>query len=78
MRAPAPVILANAAFTLDMVETLQAYFSEYQSEDGVVQVEVTSHGLWLRHPHFPIRQFLGKATHPAQPVAYSPFSSGGH
>lgn len=75
MRNPAPVVLANAAFTSDMVDTLRSYFLDYEL-DGVVCVEVTSHGLWLRHPEYPIRQFLGRATHPGQPVDYSPFSGG--
>jgi hypothetical protein len=51
-------ILATAEFTEDMAETLQTYFTAY-ARDGVVTVEVTDHGLWLRHPQSGTRQFLG-------------------
>ena len=51
---------ARAEFTQDMAETLFKYFSAFQVE-GVVTLEVTSHGLWLINPHTHGRQFLGKA-----------------
>lgn len=53
-------ILATAEFTEDMAETLHTYFAAYQ-KDGLVKLEVTDHGLWLRHPHLGTRQFLGSA-----------------
>lgn len=56
-------VVAVAEFTADMVETLQAYFSAY-AEDGVVRVEVSTHGLWLPNPVFGGRQFLGLARLP--------------
>ncbi len=52
--------LAYADFTKDMADTLQTYFTAYEHE-GVVRVEVTDHGLWLRHPSLCTRQFLGSA-----------------
>lgn len=55
-----PTILAYAEFTADMVETLSTYFERYEI-DGVVVVEVTSHGLWLPNPNAMTRQFLGLA-----------------
>jgi hypothetical protein len=51
-------ILATAEFTHDMAETLETYFATYE-QDGVVTVEITDHGLWLRHPQSGTRQFLG-------------------
>lgn len=70
-----PEIMANAGFTQDMVETLNTYFEHYAS-DGVVTVEVTTHGLWLQHPQTKTRQFLGRADHPERPVAYHPSING--
>lgn len=52
-----PRILAVAEFSRDMVETLLRHFSTY-SVEGVVSVEVTDKGLWLRNPDG-TRQFLG-------------------
>jgi hypothetical protein len=63
MRIQPPEHLANAEFTADMVETLKTYFERYEV-DGVVVVEVTSHGLWLPNPHSRTRQFLGLARLP--------------
>lgn len=51
-------VLATAEFTEDMAETLHTYFAAYQ-QGGRVKLEVTDHGLWLRHPHSGTRQFLG-------------------
>lgn len=55
--------IATADFTADMVETLHAYFQQYE-RDGVVTVEVTNHGLWLPNPETETRQFLGLAKLP--------------
>lgn len=52
-------VMAVAEFTHDMVETLQAVFTAYAVE-GIVRLEVTTHGIWLVHPEG-IRQFLGAA-----------------
>ena len=52
-----PRHLADATFSIDMVETLMAFFEHYSIE-GVVTVEVTDQGLWLRNP-IGGRQFLG-------------------
>ena len=52
-----PIIEAVAKFQKNMVETLQENFDSY-AVDGVVQVEVTDHGLWLINP-LGGRQFLG-------------------
>lgn len=54
-----PRILAEAEFTQDMAETLLEYFSTY-SERGIVTLEVTNKGIWLRNPAGG-RQFLGSA-----------------
>ena len=54
-----PRILAEAEFTQDMAETLSEYFASYSS-DGVVTLEVTDKGIWLRNP-VGGRQFLGSA-----------------
>jgi hypothetical protein len=51
-------VIATVEFTEDMAETLRTYFAAYQ-QGGVVKVEVSDHGLWLRHPHSGTRQFLG-------------------
>lgn len=56
--------LAHAEFTLDMVQTLLAFFDTYAVK-GVVTIEVTDHGLWLPNPHFTSRQFLGLARLPS-------------
>ena len=61
----APVLIAKAEFTEDMVATLATYFKTY-AVDGVVSVEVTTHGLWLPNPHSKTRQFLGLARLPDQ------------
>lgn len=67
-----PTHLARAEFTIDMVETLATYFNVY-AVDGVVAVEVTSHGLWLPNPHSKTRQFLGLARLPDKtPVSSQP------
>jgi hypothetical protein len=73
--------LAYADFTRDMAETLQTYFAAYERE-GVVRVEITDHGLWLRHPDSCTRQFLGSAF-PLQsvltgPMHLSPRRQGAH
>jgi hypothetical protein len=47
-------------FTIDMVETLLAFFHAYQSDD-VVTLQLTERGLWLVNPHNGSRQFLGQA-----------------
>ncbi len=47
-------------FTSDMADTLNKFFAAYEAE-GVVTVEVTNRGLWLRNPHTGGRQFLGLA-----------------
>lgn len=62
-RGPLPTVLGTAELTEDMVETLQRHFSDYEV-DGVVTVEVTSHGLWLPNPRIGGRQFLGLARLP--------------
>ncbi|WP_224826681.1 hypothetical protein [Cognatishimia sp. MH4019] len=46
-----------------MVDTLQKYFPNYET-DGVVEVEVTTHGLWLVTPNRKMRHFLGLARKP--------------
>lgn len=56
-----PTVFAVARFEKNMVETLKQYFDAYE-DDGVVNVEVTDHGLWLVNPNGS-RQFLG-ATEP--------------
>ena len=55
-----PRVLARAAFSIDMVETLKTYFRDYEI-NGVVSIEVTSEGLWLPNPETGGRQFLGLA-----------------
>ena len=57
-------VLGTAEFSEDMAETLQTYFREY-AVDGIVQVEVTDHGLWLVNPDGKSRQFLGLARFPS-------------
>lgn len=70
-----PEVLASAKFTRDMVETLSLYFEHYAIDD-VVSVEVTTHGLWLKHVPTNSRQFLGRADMPERPVAYHPQKKG--
>lgn len=55
-----PKFIGKAEFSLDMIETLQEYFELYEV-DGIVEVEVTSEGLWLPNPETGGRQFLGLA-----------------
>ncbi|KIT16582.1 hypothetical protein [Jannaschia aquimarina] len=55
-----PKVMAEVAFTRDMVETLNTYFSAYQ-DDGVVTITVTDGGLYLENPTTASRQFLGLA-----------------
>lgn len=52
-------VLAMAEFSEDMADTLREYFHSY-AVDGVVSVEVSTHGLWLVNP-LGGRQFLGLA-----------------
>ena len=51
---------AVAEFTRDMADTLAQYF-EFYAAKGVVEIEVTESGLWLRNPATGGRQFLGRA-----------------
>lgn len=53
-------IIGKAAFTRDMVETLDTYFDAY-ARTGIVEVELSDRGLWLVNPYMPARQFLGLA-----------------
>lgn len=62
MRRKTVKVVAVAEFTEDMAETLRDFFSSYAS-DGVVSVEVSTHGLWLVNP-MGGRQFLGLARFP--------------
>ena len=57
----APRLYAEAAFSVVMAETLFRHFDAYQI-DGVVTVEVTDKGLWLKLPDGEGRQFLGSTT----------------
>jgi hypothetical protein len=57
----APRLHAEAKFSVDMAETLLRYFDAFQI-DGVVTVEVTDKGLWLKSPDGEGRQFLGSTT----------------
>lgn len=66
-----PRVVGTACFTRDMAETLLTYFDAYATE-GVVSVELTTHGLWLPHPSTMTRQFLGRADAPETPISYSP------
>ncbi|WP_299821164.1 hypothetical protein [uncultured Jannaschia sp.] len=70
-----PEHIVDAEFTRDMVETLSIWFEHYAT-GGVVTVEVTTHGLWLRNPYTKARQFLGRADVPDEPVAYRPAIDG--
>ena len=56
-------VVATAEFSADMSATLAEYFTAY-AVNGVVTVEVTTHGLWLVNP-LGGRQFLGLAKFPA-------------
>jgi hypothetical protein len=67
--------LAYADFTKDMAETLHTYFGAYERE-GVVRVEITDHGLWLRNPETDTRQFLGSAF-PLQALLMGPLHQKG-
>lgn len=60
-----PKVIAEAAFTYDMAETLLKYFMQYQ-KDGIVRVEVTDHGLWLKRHDVPVRHMLGLAEMPEE------------
>lgn len=66
-----PRAIGTACFTRDMAETLLAYFETYAT-DGVIAVELTTHGLWLPHPSTGTRQFLGRADVPETPISYVP------
>jgi len=46
-----------------MAQTLYEYFHTY-AVDGVVDVEITTRGLWLPNPITGGRQFLGLASEP--------------
>lgn len=50
-----------------MVDTLKKYFPNYAIED-VVEVEVTTHGLWLVSQNRKMRHFLGLARKPDENV----------
>ena len=52
-----PKKIATARFDKSMVDLLSKHFSTYSS-DGIVEIEVTDHGLWLLNPNG-TRQFLG-------------------
>lgn len=58
-----PDVYGVAEFSADMVETLETYFDLYKN-NGIVRIEVSSHGLWLLNPHSGGRQFLGRARRP--------------
>ncbi|HRO15909.1 MAG TPA: hypothetical protein PLL33_12880 [Paracoccus sp. (in: a-proteobacteria)] len=60
-------VVAKAEFSADMSATLAEYFTAY-AVDGVVTVEVTTHGLWLVNP-IGGRQFLGLARLPSDAAA---------
>lgn len=66
-RKATPTILAEAKFSEDMVGTLTAFFKTYE-DGGVVTIEVTDHGLWLKNP-IGGRQFLGSTTVIGTPYA---------
>ncbi len=65
----APRLQAEAAFSVDMAETLFRYFDAYQV-DGIVTVEVTDKGLWLKSPVGEGRQFLGSTTPVSVPTHF--------
>jgi hypothetical protein len=52
-----PKVAATASFDRSMVKNLATYFDDY-AVDGVVEIEVTDHGLWFVNPNGS-RQFLG-------------------
>lgn len=62
-RPTANRIVAEAEFTIDMVDTMKKYFDFYAS-DGVLRVQISDFGLWLPHPEMQCRQFLGLARLP--------------
>lgn len=67
MRGKDVRIVATAEFSADMSATLAEYFTAY-AVDGIVTIEVTTHGLWLVNP-IGGRQFLGLARLPSSPEA---------
>lgn len=52
-----PKKIATARFDKSMVDLLSKYFSTYSS-NGVVELEITDHGIWFINPNG-TRQFLG-------------------
>ncbi len=52
-----PKVLAVAEFSRDMAESLVKFFDQYDRQ-GVVEIEVTDHGLWWKNPNG-TKQFLG-------------------
>lgn len=60
-------VVAKAEFSADMSATLAEYFTAY-AVDGIVTIEVTTHGLWLVNP-IGGRQFLGLARLPSDAAA---------
>lgn len=52
-----PKVAAIASFDQSMVDNLAKYFDAY-AVDGIVNIEVTDHGLWFVNPNG-TRQFLG-------------------
>ena len=52
-----PKKIATARFDQSMVDLLCKHFSNYSS-NGVVELEITDHGIWLMNPNG-TRQFLG-------------------
>lgn len=72
MNRSSPKVVAEAAFSRDMVETLLRYFDQYE-RDGIVRVEVSTHGLWLRPPGVPMRHFLGLAEGAPFDLLHHPF-----
>lgn len=58
-------ITGTVELTADMAETLKTYFAVY-AVDGVVTLETTEQGVWLKNPYGG-RQFLGAARLPEAP-----------
>ena len=56
-------VVAVVEMTEEMIGTLVENFSSY-ARNGVVQIEVSDHGLWLPHPVTGLRHYLG----PPDPV----------
>lgn len=52
-----PKVGAIAEFSRDMAESLVKFFDQYEQE-GIVEIEVTDHGLWWKNPNG-TKQFLG-------------------